>query len=90
MKDWPNADENSGDDSTEVPPNNQPGTLAIETKHTVGHIKLGKRPSDTCPHNCTVFNQNVNGLGGKRDDKLEKVIYLMRERRIHAYYIQEK
>ena len=63
MKDWPDADGNNGDDSTEDPPNNQPGTLAIDTRHDSGHIKLGKRPSDTCPHTCTVFNQNVNGLG---------------------------
>ena len=77
-KDWLNADGNSGDDSTEDPPNNHPGTLTIDTRQDVGHIKLGKRPSDTCPYTCTVFNQNVNGLGGKRDDKLEKVISLMR------------
>ena len=89
MKDWPDADGNSGDDSTEDPPNNHPGTLAIDTRQDVGHIKLGKRPSDTCPHNCTVFNQSVNGLGGKQDDKLEKVISLTRERKIHAYCIQE-
>ena len=31
----------------------------------------------------------MNGLGGKRDDKLGKVISLMRERIIHAYCIQE-
>ena len=89
MKDWPDADGNSRDYSPEDTPNNQPSTLVIDTRHYVGHIKLGKRPSDTCPYTCTVFNQNVNGLGGKRDDKLEKVISLMRERRIHAYCIQE-
>ena len=89
MKDWPDANGNSGDDSTEDPPNNQPCTLAINTRHDVGHIKLDKRPSDTCLHTCTVFNQNVNGLGGKQDDKLKKVIYSIRERKIHAYCIQE-
>ena len=62
MKDWTDADGNNGDDYTEDPPNNQSGTLAIDTPHDAGHIKLTKRPSDTCPHTCTVFNQNVNGL----------------------------
>ena len=47
MKDWPDADGNNGDDSTEDPPNNQPGTLAIDTQHDAGHIKLGKHTSDT-------------------------------------------
>ena len=70
MKDWPDADGNSEDESTEDPPNNQPGTLAIDTRHDVEHIKLGKRPSDTCPYTCTVFKKNVNVLGGKQDDKL--------------------
>ena len=72
-----------------TPPTTSQALLQIDTRHDVGHIKLGKRPSDTCPHTCTVFNQNVNGLGGKRDDKMEKVISLMRERKIHAYCIQE-
>ena len=89
MKDWPDANINSGDYSPEDPPNNHPGNLAIDIQQDVGHIKLGKRPSDTCPYTCTVFNQNVNGLEGKQDDKLEKVIYFMRERRISAYCIQE-
>ena len=89
MKDWPDANGNSGNNSTEDPPNNQPGTLAIDTRYDAGHIKLGKHPSDTCPHTCTVFNQNVNGVGGKPNDKLDKVIFLMRERKIYAYCIQE-
>ena len=38
---------------------------------------------------CTILNQNVNGLGGSKDDKLEKVISLMTERNIHAYCMQE-
>ena len=50
---------------------------------------MGKRPCDPCPHTCTVFNQNVNGLGGRRNEKLEKIISLMLERKIHAYCIQE-
>ena len=79
----------AGTNPQRTPPNNHTGTLAIDTQHDVGHIKLGKRPSDTCPHTCTVFNQNVKSLGGKQDYKLEKVISLMTERKIHAYCIQE-
>ena len=31
----------------------------------------------------------MNGLGGKQDDKVEKVISVMIEKKIHAYCIQE-
>ena len=56
----------------------------------IGHIKLGPpRPSDSCPHTCAVFSQNANGLGGRRDDKLEKLISLMIENSISPYCLQE-
>ena len=55
-----------------------------------GHIEPeSPRPSDTCPHTCAFFSQNVNGLGGRRDDKLEKIISLMIENNIGAYCLQE-
>ena len=56
----------------------------------IGHIEPGPpRPSDSCPHTCAVFSQNANGLGGRRDDKLEKLISLMIENSISAYCLQE-
>ena len=55
-----------------------------------GHIKLGQsRPSDTCPHTCKVMCQNVNGLGTTSDDKLEKIVALMIDRKLNAYCLQE-
>ena len=46
------------------------------------------RLSDTCPHTCVILNQNVNGLGCQ-DDKLERIIETMIDRRIHGYCLQE-
>ena len=89
-EDWPADDGDSGEYSREDPPSPQPVTLAVDTRHSVGRTELGTdRPSDTCPHTCTIINQNVNGLGGIKDDKLEKVISLMIESNIHAYCMQE-
>ena len=89
-EDWTADDGNSRDYLREDPPSPQTITLAVDTRHGVGRTKLGTaRPSDTCPHTCTIINQNVNGLGGRKDNKLEKVISLMIDRNIHAYYIQE-
>ena len=60
-----------------------------DSPHDAGHIKSGiPRPSDTCPHTCVILNQNINGLGNK-DNKLEKIIERMIERKMHGYYIQE-
>ena len=79
----------AGTTQQKTPPTTNQALLQIDTRHNVGHIKLGKSPSDTCLHTCTIFNQNVNSLGGKREDKPEKLISLMRERKIHAWCIQE-
>ena len=71
MEDWPADDSGIGDYWPEDPPPPQPVTLAVDTRHSVGHTELGTaRPSDTCPHTCTIINQNVNGLGGSKEDKL--------------------
>ena len=87
MDDWP-EDDDDGDYSREDPPPS--ATLAVDTRLDAGHITMGTAsPRDTCPHTCIIFNQNVNGLGGRRDDKLEKLIAMMIEQRIHAYCVQE-
>lgn len=87
MEDWPD-DDNDGDYSREDSPPS--ATLAVDTRPDAGHIKQGKAsPSDTCQHTCIIFNQNVNGLGGRRNDKLEKLIVMMIEQQIHAYCVQE-
>ena len=53
------------------------------------HTKTGiPSLSDTCPHTCMILNQNVNGLGS-RDDKLERLIKMMINRKIHGYCLQE-
>ena len=55
-----------------------------------GHTTLGNTcPRDTCPHTCSILNQNINGLGGSCDDKLERLISMMIAKRTHAYCIQE-
>ena len=55
-------------------------------QHDTGHIKMGKtRHSDTCTFTYTIISQNVNGLGGRNNDKLEKIISLMIDRNINAY-----
>ena len=88
--DWPADDSDGGDYSPEEPPPPQPVKRAVDTRHSAGHTELGTaRPSDTCPHTCTIINQNVNGLGGSKDDKLEKVISLMIKENIHGYCMQE-
>ena len=37
-------------------------------------------PIDTCPFECRLLSQNVNGLGG--DDKLEKLVETMIQRNV--------
>ena len=84
-----------GDDPADAPlraysysstDNGQPPPPPPDTRH----IEPGPPcPSDTCPLTCAVFSQHVNGLGGRRDDKLEKLISLMIENNIGAYYLQE-
>ena len=44
---------------------------------------------DTCPFKCTIISQNVNGLGGWNDYKLEKIISLMIDGNINAYCLRE-
>ena len=62
MEDWPDNDGDSGDYSGEDPPLNQPDILAVDTRHGVGHTILGNKcPRDTCPHTCSIWNQNING-----------------------------
>ena len=71
--------------STQLANNNQ-----TKNQPDTGHIKLGQsRPSDTCPHTCKVMCQNVNGLGTRNDDKLEKIVALMIDRNLNAYCLQE-
>ena len=79
----------SGTTHQRTPPLNQPDILAIDTRHGVGHTKLGTCPHDTCPHTCYSLNQNINGLGGRSDEKLEKLISMIIASKIHAYCIQE-
>ena len=90
MEDWPDDDGNSGEYSREDPPLNQPYILAVNTQHGVGHTTLGNTcPRDTCPHTCSIWNQNINRLGSNYDDKLEKLISMMIAKRTHAYFIEE-
>ena len=72
-----------------TPPLNQPDILAIDTHHGVGHTKLDTCTRDSCPHTCNILNQSINGLGGRSDDKMEKLIWMMIARNIYAYCIQE-
>ena len=74
MDDWLDANGDSSDYSPEDPPLNQPEILSINTRHGVGHTKLGTHPRDTCPHTCYILKHNINGLGGRSDNKLEKLI----------------
>ena len=68
-----------------VKPNHNP------PQHNDGHNKMEKsRLSYTCPHTCSIISQNVNGLGTSKDDKLEKIVSLMIDRKINAYCLQEK
>ena len=89
MDDWLDTDGESRDYSPEDLPLNQPDILDIDTRHGSGHTKLGTRPRDTCPYTCYILNQNINGLGGRSDDKLEKLISMMISRNIHEHCIQE-
>ena len=89
MDDWPDSGGDSSDYSPEEPTLNQPDILAIDTQHGVGHTKLGTCPCATCPHTCYILNKNINGLGGRSDNKLEKLISMMIARKIHAYCVQE-
>ena len=58
--------------------------LILDTSNRSRHVPV--IPART---RVQVFSQNVNGLGGRRDDKLEKLILLMIENSISAYYLQE-
>ena len=69
MEDWQDDDGDSGEYSREDPLLNKPDILAVDTRHGVGHTKLGNTsPRDTCPHTCSIWNKNINGLGGRCDD----------------------
>ena len=90
MEDWQDDDGNSGEYSREEPPLNQPDILAVDNRHGVGHTTLGNTSTrDTCPHTCSIWNQNINRLGGRCDDKLEKRISTMIAQKNQAYCIQE-
>ena len=63
--------------------------LIHENPHVTRHTNTGiPRLSDTCLHTCMILNQNVNGLGS-RDEKLERIIEMMVDRKIHRYCLQE-
>ena len=80
----------AGNTRTRTPPLNQPDILTVDTRHGVGHITMGNTsPRDTCPNTCYILNQNINGLGGKSNNKLEKLVSMMIARKMHAYCIQE-
>ena len=90
MEYWPDDDGDSGDYSREDPPLNQPDILAVDTRHGVGHTTLGNTCSrDTCPHTCSIWNQNINRLGGSCNNTLENLISTMIAQRTQAYCIQE-
>ena len=63
--------------------------LTNDNPHSsTGHTPAGSpRLSDTCPHTCVIYNQNVNGMG-YQDDKLERIIEMMIDWRIHGYCLQ--
>ena len=44
-------------------------------------------PEDTCPHTCTILNQNVQVLSG--DDKLDIIVDMMIAKGINGYCLQE-
>ena len=89
--DWQDDDDDPAESPGRAHSRNPTGnTSQPPSRPDTGHIKPGPpRPSDTCPHTCAVFSQNVNGLGGRRDDKLEKVIAYMIENDVGAYCLQE-
>ena len=56
--------------------------------HNDGNINpVPPRLSYTSPHSCVILNQNVNGLGKNSDRKLEKLIELMVDQKIHGYFL---
>ena len=91
--DW--SDDDADDENNEASHDAQNFSQIADTNHNppqhdTGHIKTGKpRPSDTCPLKCTIIIQNVNVLGGRNDDKSEKIISLMINRNINTYFLQE-
>ena len=90
LDDRQDVDGDNGEDSHEEPPLNQPDILTVDTRHGVGHITKGNTsPRDSCPRTCYILNQNINRLGGKSNDKLEKLVLMMILRKMHAYCIQE-
>ena len=92
--DWPDAD--ADDKNNKASHDAQNFSQIADTNHTPhqhnnGNIKTGKpSPSDTCPYQCAIISQNVNGLGSRNEDKLEKIISIMIDRNINAYCLQEK
>ena len=54
---------------------------------TQSAFKKKTSPSDTCPFECRLLSQNVNGLGG--DDKLEKSVETMIQRNVAGFCVQE-
>ena len=52
-------------------------SIQTPSQHDTGHIEPDPpHASDNCPHMCEIFIKNVNGLGGRRDNKLEKITRL--------------
>ena len=66
--------------------------LAHFLTHDNPHFSTGHTPprrlSDTCPHTCVIYNQNVNGMGF-RDDKPKRIIEMTIDRQTHGYFLQE-
>ena len=63
------------------------GGKTLAAGHRRESHSVRTRPSDTCPQECLVLNQNVQGLKG--GDKLEKTINMMIVRGVHGYCMQE-
>ena len=64
--DWLDRDGDNENDSVSHDDARHTNRLAEPIHNTpqqdVGHIKMEQsRPSDTCPHTCSIISQNVNG-----------------------------
>ena len=62
------------------------GVTPLDNNRRESHSRVQTRSSDTCPQECHVMKQNVQGITG--EDKLDKTIDLMITRGIHGYFLQ--